>query len=87
MISILDEIQRRLACLQAHDIQLRDDSASHAGHAGNQGGGHFELVIVSPVFAGKRAVERHRMVYTLLADLIPAQIHALSIRAMTPDEF
>jgi len=66
---------------------LHDDSASHAGHAGNQGGGHFELVIVSPAFAGKRAVERHRMVYALLADLIPTRIHALSIKAMTPDEF
>ena len=87
MISILDEIQRRLASLQALELRLLDDSASHAGHAGNQGGGHFELVIVSPAFAGKRAVERHRMVYSLLADLIPARIHALSIKAMTPDEF
>ena len=87
MISILDEIQRRLASLQPADVRLIDDSARHASHAGNNGGGHFELVIVAPVFAGLRAVERHRMVYALLADLIPARIHALSIRAMTPDEF
>lgn len=86
MISILDEIRTRLATLQPTEIRLHDDSASHAGHAGNTGGGHFELFIVTPAFTGKRTVARHRMVYELLGDLIPDRIHALSIKAMTPDE-
>lgn len=87
MITILEEIQNRLAQLEPSDIQLHDDSASHAGHAGSTGGGHYDLLVIAPVFTGKRALERHRMVYGLLADLIPSRIHALSIKAMAPDEF
>lgn len=87
MITILEEIQNRLAQLEPSEIQLHDDSASHAGHAGNTGGGHYDLLVIAPVFTGKRALERHRMVYGLLADLIPSRIHALSIKAMAPDEF
>jgi BolA protein len=86
MISIHEEIEHRLVSLSPIQLQLKDQSALHAGHAGSNGGGHFELLIVAPVFAGKRVVERHRMVYALLADLIPSRIHALSIKAMTPDE-
>ena len=47
---------------------------------------HFEALIVSPAFAGKRAVARHQMVYKALGDHMRADIHALSIRALTPDE-
>ncbi|QKJ67011.1 MULTISPECIES: BolA family transcriptional regulator [Deefgea] len=88
MISITEEIRLRLAVLEPENIDIFDDSSAHAGHAGAaNGGGHFEVTIVSPVFAGKKSLQRHRMVYQYLADLIPTQIHALSIRALTPDEF
>lgn len=88
MIMIADEIRLRLATLNPENIEIFDDSAAHAGHAGAaSGGGHFEVTIVSAIFAGKKTLERHRMVYQPLADLIPSQIHALSIRALTPDEF
>ncbi len=88
MMTIADEIHLRLAPLNPENIELFDDSAAHAGHVGAaSGGGHFEVTIVSAIFAGKRSLERHRMVYQLLADLIPTQIHALNIRALTPDEF
>jgi BolA protein len=88
MMSIAEEIRTRLAALNAESIELFDDSAAHAGHAGAAGGGgHFELTVVSSVFIGKKTLERHRMVYQPLADLIPHRIHALSIRALTPDEF
>ena len=87
-MELIEEIRARLATLNAIEISLHDDSANHAGHAGARGGGgHFDLLIVSPVFAEKNAVARHRMVYALLADLIPQRIHALSIKALTPDEF
>ncbi len=87
-MSIADEIRLRLTALNPENIDIFDDSASHAGHAGAaSGGGHFEVTIVSAIFAGKKTLERHRMVYQPLADLIPTQIHALSIRALTPDEF
>lgn len=87
-MSIADEIRSRLAALNPESIEIFDDSAAHAGHAGAaSGGGHFDVTIVSAIFAGKKSLERHRMVYKPLADLIPKQIHALSIRALTPDEF
>ncbi len=74
------------ASLAAERIDISDDSAAHAGHAGNTGGGHFSVTIVSDRFSGKSALERHRMVYAALADMMPAEIHALSIRAMTREE-
>ena len=81
------KIRVRLSPLEASDISIHDDSASHAGHAGNLGGGHIDLLIISALFSGKNAVTRHRMVYSLLSDLIPQHIHALSIKALAPDEF
>lgn len=86
-MELIAEIRARLAPLDATEISLHDDSASHAGHAGSGGGGHFDLTIVSAAFIGKNRVARHRMVYILLADLIPQRIHALSIKAFAPDEF
>lgn len=80
-------IQQRLAVLDPQDIHLHDDSATHAGHAGAaSGGGHFELTLVSPAFAGLNAIARHRLVYQALGDLIPSRIHALSLRAHAPGE-
>jgi len=83
----LDELIRtRLAELSPMTLDIRDDSALHAGHAGSSGGGHFTLTIVSSHFSGKSRIMRHRVVYQSLEDLIPSRIHALSIRAYAPDE-
>ena len=79
-------IIERLAPLAASELMLNDHSALHAGHAGNTGGGHYELTIVSPQFEGLRLIERHRLVNALVADLIPQQIHALSLKAIAPSE-
>ncbi|MCG9065084.1 BolA family transcriptional regulator [Laribacter hongkongensis] len=79
-------IIERLAPLAASELMLNDHSALHAGHAGNTGGGHYELTIVSPHFEGLRLIERHRLVNALVADLIPQQIHALSLKAIAPSE-
>lgn len=49
-------------------------------------GVHFEAVIVSPAFEGKRTVERHRMIYATLGEKMGGDIHALSMRTLTPDE-
>ena len=85
-MTLADEIRTRLGALQPTRLDIRDDSALHAGHAGNTGGGHFTLNIVSAQFSGKSQVLRHRAVYQALADLMPQRIHALSIRAYAPDE-
>ncbi|MCB4812206.1 BolA family transcriptional regulator [Methylovorus menthalis] len=85
-MTLLEEIRSRLAVLEPVDLVIQDDSALHAGHAGNGGGGHFNVRIVSSQFSGKSPIIRHRIVYQALADLIPTRIHALSIRAVAPDE-
>lgn len=67
-------------------IEVTDDSHKHAGHASAGGAGHFTVRLVSAAFDGKSTLERHRMVYAALADLMPEHIHALSIRVSTPNE-
>ena len=93
MISVLDQITRRLQPLAPLQLEVTDDSAAHAGHAGAADhaertgateGTHFELTIVSNSFAGKTLVARHRMIYELLAELMQTRIHALRIDARTP---
>ena len=68
-------------------FELADDSHLHAGHAGNRGGGH-RILVVSPTFAGIGRLQRQRMVKQPLADwFADNRIHALSIRALTPEEY
>lgn len=68
-------------------IEVTDDSHKHAGHAGARGGqGHFSVEIVSAAFTGMLPLARHRLVYAALGDMMQTDIHALSIRARTPDE-
>lgn len=80
------EIQQRLVTLSPTTLNLEDESAQHAGHAGASSGGHYRLTIVSPQFNGLNAVARHRLVYQSLGDLMQNGIHALAISAYTPDE-
>lgn len=80
-------LRERLAPLAPQRFELTDDSARHAGHAGaRDGGGHYRLLLVSAAFAGQGTVARHRMVFTLLGDLMRTRIHALGIKALAPDE-
>jgi BolA family transcriptional regulator, general stress-responsive regulator len=77
----------RLAALDPTTLEIIDESHKHAGHAGaRDGGGHYLLNIVSEQFSGKNTVERHRMIYFALGELMKREIHALTIRARTPDE-
>ena len=81
-------IAERLAALEPVHLKLEDDSAAHAGHPGAAGGaGHFSLTIVSDRFQGAARLARHRAVLDRLGDLIPFPVHALQIRAYTPDEY
>jgi BolA protein len=74
--------------LSPERIELGDDSAAHAGHAGaiQSGGGHFSVYIVAEAFEGKSQVRRHQMIYQALGDLMQTDIHALVIKALTPSE-
>ena len=80
-------LRERLAGLNPLDLELIDDSAKHAGHAGaRSGGGHYRLLIVSAKFSGKSTLIRHRMIYDALGELMRSKIHALSIQSLTPEE-
>jgi BolA protein len=85
-MNLIDIIKTRLAPLEPISLEIQDDSALHAGHAGNTGGGHFKLKVVSSHFSQKSQIMRHRLIYQALADLIPQQIHALSILAISPTD-
>jgi BolA family transcriptional regulator, general stress-responsive regulator len=82
------EMLRRLKSLTPCRTELIDDSEQHRGHGGYNPAGesHFTLHIESPAFAGKSRVERQRMVYAALGDLMRERVHALSIRAVAPGE-
>lgn len=86
-MSTIDAIEQALQALDPQLIEIEDDSASHAGHAGNTGGGHYNLLIVSEAFEGLSLIQRHKLVYAEVDDLMQSRIHALSIRAKTPAEF
>lgn len=86
-MSIEAEIRERLEALVPTSLNLEDESAQHAGHAGASSGGHYRLTIVSSRFEGLNAVARHRLVYQALGDLMQKGIHALAISAYTPEEF
>jgi len=86
-MNLAESIQARLAALEPVSVELQDESGQHLGHAGwNVGGSHFRLTIVSPRFAGRDRLSRHRMVYDALGPLIRNDIHALAIHALAPDE-
>ncbi len=87
MMDRVAAIESRLqAALAPESLEVADDSQQHVGHAGARGGGHYTVTIVSDRFAGLNTLGRHRLVYEALAELMRADVHALSIRALTPDE-
>lgn len=77
----IERLRHCLATLDPTELDLRDDSAQHAGHAGAREGGHFHVRIVSRKFAGLAPLARHRLVYAAVAELMGHDIHALSIDA------
>lgn len=72
--------------LQPEFLEVRDESAAHAGHA-NAGKGHFRLRIVSNRFEGQKPLQRHRLINEALSTLFESGVHALAIEALTPQEY
>ena len=86
---VATEMLKRLnSALSPTRMDLRDDSEEHRGHGGYNPAGesHFSLEIESAAFAGKSRVERQRMIYHALGDIMRERVHALSIRALAPGE-
>lgn len=87
MTDTIDEMKRHLAVLAPEHVEIIDESALHAGHAGaKSGGGHYQLILIAASFAGQNSVARHRAIYQALGDLMNTRIHALAITALAPGE-
>lgn len=90
MMSRMEKIRQRIdEALSPVNLEIIDESAAHAGHAGalESGGGHYEAIIVADAFEGKTPLQRHQLVYHALGELMKTDIHALSIKAYTPKEY
>lgn len=85
IVNVIEQILRQH--FEPVYLQLIDESHKHVGHAGNMGGGHFYVHIVSAAFAGMSRLARFRLIQNALSSLYGSDIHALSIRAQTPEEF
>ena len=73
--------------LRPQRLEIRDDSAAHAGHAGAADGkGHFRLLVVADCFSGRTLVQRHRLVHDALAEMLRDEIHALALVTKSPEE-
>lgn len=87
-MSTVDLIRQKLSALEPEEIEIVDESARHAGHEGAKGGGgHYVLTIVSRQFRNISVMARHRLVYGALQEMMHKDIHALSVKAYTPEEF
>lgn len=86
MSDIESEIRARLASLEPSALDISDESAAHAGHAGAKSGGHYRLRIVSARFSGQNTLARQRAVYAALGDLMQTRIHALTMTTLTHEE-
>lgn len=86
---ITEQIRKLLTDkLKPEQLEIIDNSAAHAGHAGAQsGGGHYHVTIVAGDFEGKSMVQRHQLIYKALGDMMKHQIHALGINAISTSEY
>ena len=85
---MIDEIKKRISSkMNVDQIEIIDQSHQHAGHTQNTYGGHYKAIIISDDFNNKNLVERHRMIYDALGDLMQNEIHAFSMNTLTVSEF
>lgn len=85
MTDTVTKLQQALEALSPTKLVIQDDSAQHAGHAGNTGGGHYTVIIESSAFDGLSLLKRHQLVYKTVGTLMDTEIHALSIKATSPE--
>jgi BolA protein len=79
-------IKEGLAILKPLEMEIEDEGHLHVGHAGAKSGGHFKLYIVSESFDSMSQINRHKLIYSTLSELMKTDIHALSISAKSPKE-
>lgn len=82
----IERLRQQLeSTFQPLELDIHDDGMQHIGHA-HEGSGHFSVRIVAPAFAAQAPLQRHRMIYAALGNLLQTDIHALSIKALAPGE-
>jgi len=81
----VSRIRSRLeAAFQPETLEITDDTKSHEGHAGAQEGkGHYKIRIISGSFSGVRSIDRHRLVFEALGEMMETDIHAVSVTALS----
>ena len=82
----MERLRRQLeSSFHPLELNIQDDGVQHSGHA-HEGNGHFSVRIVASAFATQSRLQRHRMIYAALGNLLQTDIHALSIKALAPGE-
>ena len=82
------EIKNRLQKnMDLEHFEIKDFTGRHLNHKLHEGGFHLEAIIVSKDFEDKGLIDRHRLVYESVGDLMKHEIHALSMKTLTPDEW
>ena len=84
--SLKSRIIAKLAALNPLEVEVQDESAKHRGHAEAGSGAHFRIRVVSQKFAGLSHLQRHRLIYQAVGKPADIGLHALAVRALTPDE-
>ena len=87
-MDIGNKIEQKLGeQLDLHHIEIKDFTGRHLNHKQHDGGFHLEAVIVSDSFINKTLIERHKIIYAALGELLKHEIHAFSMKTLTPEEW
>jgi len=79
--------QKLINIIKVMHFEVKDFTGRHLNHEQHNGGFHLEAVIVSENFINKSLIERHKIIYEALGDLLKHEIHAFSMKTLTPDEW
>ena len=87
-MDIGNKIEQKLgAQLDLHHIEIKDFTGRHLNHKQHDGGFHLEAIIVSESFINKTLIDRHKIIYAALGELLKHEIHAFSMKTLTPEEW
>ena len=79
--------QKLVEQIDLHHFELKDFTGRHLSHKQHDGGFHLEAIIVSDTFNNKTLIDRHKLIYAALGDLLKHEIHAFSMKTLTPEEW
>ena len=87
-MDIGNQIEQKLGeQLDLHHIEIKDFTGRHLNHKQHDGGFHLEAIIVSDSFINKTLIDRHKIIYAALGELLKHEIHAFSMKTLTPEEW